>query len=341
MIEKKFNRLVHCFFNEYLTKHRGVSTNTVKSYRDTFALFCKWLAENKNSKELVIDEISVEDVLAFLKMLESDRGNTPKTRNLRLASIKSFYSMCFMKGAVDRRKYDSIEFIPMKKSIKPLIDFFEHEDVEKMLASVDRDAASGARDFVVLNLLYDAGLRASEVAQLQIKNYDPMNETLEIFGKGNKWRKIKIWSRTNQILQDYIYNFRPQAKPLFRDHLIVSHRREALTRFGIHKICSKYLLKANVPKQLVAAKRSAAHSWRHTAAVNMLRMGMSLQEIKVRLGHEQIDTTTKYLNLDLSIKRERINELVRFYESKPVHVAPTESYESKTTAELMKYLKKI
>lgn len=341
MVEKSFTRLVQCFFKEYLIKHRGVSTNTVKSYRDTFTLFCKWLAENKRKTELPIDEISIEDILSFLKMLEAQRRNTPKTRNLRLAAIKSFYSMCFMKGAVDRRKYDSIEFIPMKKSIKPLIDFFEHEDVEKMLASVDHDTASGARDFVVLNLLYDAGLRASEIAQLQIKNYDPINETLEVFGKGNKWRKIKIWSRTNQILQNYIYNIRAQPKPLFRDHLIISHRREALTRFGIHKICSKYLLKANVPKQLVAAKRSAAHSWRHTAAVNMLRMGMSLQEIKVRLGHEQIDTTTKYLNLDLSIKREKINELVKFYESTPVPVTSLINYESKTTSDLMKYLKKI
>ncbi len=310
--ENDLSSLVYYFFRQYLPLHRGVSRNTIESYRETFKQFLPWIFAAKSSQTVSVSEIKPIEILNFLKFLEEERSNSARTRNARLAGIKSFFSMCYLKSAIDKRYLEAIQFIPMKKTNKPLIDFFDHDDVVRVLSAIDNNRISGVRDYLVLNLLYDTGMRASELAGLRIQDFERGDATLEILGKGNKWRKIRIWPRTNQLLVDYIDNWRPGPKPLYKDRLIISHRREGLTRFGVHKISGKYLEKAQVKKQMANSKRSAAHSWRHTAAVNMLRMGLSLQEIKVRLGHESLDTTGKYLNLDLSIKRERVEALVRF-----------------------------
>ncbi len=309
--ENDLSSLVDYFFRDYLTSHKGVSPNTVQSYRHTFSLFLPWIFKAKGLKKIDVGAIKPIDLMEFLKYLEIERSNSARTRNARLAGLKSFFSMCYLKCAMDKRAMEAIQFIPMKRYNKPLIDFFDHDDVLKIFSLVDRSKSAGVRDFLVLNLLYDTGMRASELANLRLDGYDGASETLEILGKGNKWRKIRLWPRTCQFLNDYIENWRQVAKPLYKDFLVISHRREALTRFGIHKISSKYLTVAKIKKQMSNTKRSAAHSWRHTAAVNMLRMELSLQEIKVRLGHESLDTTGKYLNLDLSVKRERVEEFSR------------------------------
>lgn len=340
-IENDLSSLVHYFFREYLPTHKGSSPNTVESYRETFKLFLPWIFQNKSAKTITVGEIKPADILSFLKFLEEDRSNSARTRNARLAGIKTFFSMCYLKCATDKRALEAIQFIPMKKYNRPLIDFFDHDDVLRILISIDRSRASGVRDYLVLNLLYDTGMRASELANLRLQGFDRASETLEILGKGNKWRKIRIWPRTNQLLIDYLENWRQVAKPLYKDNLIISHRREALTRFGVHKISGKYLKKAQVKKQMANTKRSAAHSWRHTAAVNMLRMGSSIHEIKVRFGHESLDTTGKYLNLDLSIKRERVAEFIRFTEALCPAKVTTENLARRTSAEVLQYLKSL
>jgi len=333
-----FGSLIKYFFREYLPTHKGVSVNTIKSYRDTFKLFLSWILKNKQCKSIDVGKIKPMDILNFLKFLEESRLNSAQTRNVRLAAIKVFFSMCYVKRATDKRELEAILFIPMKRFNKPLIDFFDHDDVLRVFSAVDRSNLAGVRDYLILNLLYDTGMRASEICGLRIQNFDSINETLEILGKGNRWRKIRIWPRTNQLLIDYVNNWRSVPKHLYKDHLLISHRREALTRFGIHKICGKYLKKAKIKKQLSNTKRSSAHSWRHTAAVNMLRMGLSIQEIKVRLGHANSDTTAKYLNLDLSIKRERVAEFIRFTEALLPVKASAESLAWQASDEVLRYL---
>lgn len=339
--ENDLGSLVYYFFREFLPVHKGVSVNTVKSYRESFKLFLPWIFDARSTKTINVAEIKSSDVMDFLKFLETERSNTPRTRNARLAALKCFFSMCYLKSACDKRALEAIQFIPTKRCHKPLIDFFDHGDVLRIFSVIDRSRASGVRDYLVLNLLYDTGMRASELAGLRLQNFDRAAETLEILGKGNKWRKIRIWPRTAQLLIDYIDNWRPEPKPRYKDQLIVSHRREALTRFGVHKISSKYLEKANIKKQMSNTKRSAAHSWRHTAAINMLHMGLSLKEIQVRLGHESLDTTGKYLALYLSIKRERVEELVRFTQTLyPAQVA-TKGLTRQTPEDVLKFLKTV
>lgn len=340
--ENDLAALIQYFFKEYLPAHRRVSPNTEKSYRDTLKIFLDWLKRNgKPTDGRLFTDIRCKDVLDFLKHLETDRSNSVSTRNARLAALKSFFLVCYLMRPKTKPALEILQFIPMKKTDSPMIDFFEHEDVLKMLGTIDCSRESGIRDYLILNLLYDSGMRASELANIKLSGFDPQLGTLEIIGKGNKWRRIRLWPRTIELLNDYIKKWRNTPKPLYHDFLIINRQRTALTRFGVHKICLKYLKKAGIKKQLPSVKRSPVHSWRHTAAVNMIRRGFSLLEISVRLGHKSVDTTKKYLQLDLSIRKERLDELVRFTERfRPVKVA-IKSVTMKTTDEIVSFLKSI
>ena len=334
--------MVQYFFQEYLPKHRGASPNTRKSYRDTIKLFLAWLVANsKPVDEKLFSSICSRDILDFLKHLEEDRSNTVATRNSRLAALKSFFAMCHILKPETKPALAVLQHIPSKKFDVPLIDFFEHDDVLKIFGTVDRSCESGVMDFLVLNLLYDTGMRASEVASVKLSGYDAIRGTLEIIGKGRKWRKITLWSRTIELLNDYLKNWRRAPKPLYQDVLIINRQRTALTRSGLHKICLKYINRAGIPKHLESAKRSPAHSWRHTAAVNMIRQGKSLLEVCVRLGHSSTETTEKYLHLDLTVQKERVDELVRFTETLMPPRPAIMSGVLKTTDEMVSFLKSI
>ena len=334
--------LIHYFFQEYLPTHKGISLNTIKSYTETFKLFLPWLIQTKGvAHSQLLSDITPKDVLEFLKHLESERSNLISTRNSRLAAIKTFFLMCYLLRPETKSVLEAIQFIPMKKTNTPLIDYFEHEDVMKLFKSIDQSTTSGMKDYLILNILYDTGIRASELAGLKLSGFDSKEHTLEIFGKGNKWRKIRIWPRTSQLISNYIQKWRETPKPLYHDFLIINYHRSALTRFGIHKICQKYLKKAGIQKQLPSVKRSAVHSWRHTAAVNMIRQGRSLLEVKVRLGHASFDSTQKYLNLDLSVKRKRVEEFVRFTENLLPSRLGSESEAWKSSEEILRFLKSV
>lgn len=334
--------LIQYFFNEYLPQHRGVSPNTIKSYRDTLKLFLQWLIENgKPTDGRIFSEIRPMDILTFLKHLEEGRRNSIATRNTRLAALKSFFSMCYIIKPETKLTLEVLQLIPMKKTDTPMIDFFEHEDVIKMFAVADRTNRSGAKDYLILNLLYDTGMRASEIANAKLSGFDSKQGTLEIIGKGSKWRKVHLWPRNVELLGDYIENWRSTPKPLYHDFLFINRKRTPLTRFGVRKICLKYLEKAGIKKQLPSAKRSPAHSWRHTAAVNMIRQGKSLLEVCVRLGHKSVDTTQKYLKLDLTIRRERVEELIQFTQRFTPLTLTIKSADLKTTDEMVSFLKSI
>jgi integrase/recombinase XerD len=342
LTKNEFADLIQYFFEEYLPKHRGVSPHTIKNYRDTIKLFLTWLsATGKSTDTRILSTLHVQDILDFLNDLERKRLNSIATRNNRLAALKSFFFMCYLRKPEAKPALEILQFIPMKKMNRPLIDFFEHEDVLKVLASVNQSHPNGARDFLILNLLYDTGMRASELAGIQLNGFDSSRNTLEILGKGNKWRRIQIWPRTTQLLTEYIQHSRSIPKPLYQDYLIISRERAALTRSGVHKICHKYLEKSGIPRQIHSAKRSAVHSWRHTAAVQMIRQGRSLLEVCVRLGHSSVEVTQKYLNLDLSIKKERLNELVRFTEKFLPQKIASEKNPLKTTEEMLSFLKSL
>ena len=336
--------LIQYFFEEIPDPPRP-RTEFVKSYRDTMTLFLKWLAAHDRATDgRLFHEIRTNDILDFLKHLETKRSNSVATRNSRLAAgPEVFLLSCYLMKPETKPALEILQFIPMKKADTPMIDFFEHDDVLKILGTVDRSCEAGMKDYLMLKpSLRHTGMRASELANMptDLSGYDPIHGSIEIIGKGRKWRRIYVWPRTVELLNEYIKDWRSTPKPPHHDILIVNRERTALTRSGVNKVCLKYLRKACIKKQVPGAKRSPAHSWRHTAAANMICQGRSLLEVSIRLGHASVETTQKYLQLDLTIRKQRLDELVRLSRVRP-STQTLMSVELKTTEEMVSFLKSV
>jgi len=260
-VDRSLKQLLKYFFKDFLINQRGLSVNTIASYKDTFKIFTPWLIDRTNKPSPSVDDIDIFSILEFLKFLEETRGNSAHTRNVRLAAIKSFFRMCYLLHRETKKTFEGIMFVPFKKTEKPLIHYYEHDDALKIIKSINIKNDLGFRDYAIINLLYDTGLRASEIAGLKIDNFDNEDKTLETIGKGNKWRKIALWPRTCQILEKYLLKYRVTPRPLFKNHLFINQRGSSITRSGVYKICQKHASKPEgLRKPFASAKIQAVHS---------------------------------------------------------------------------------
>jgi integrase/recombinase XerD len=311
----KLATCLHQFFGHYLTRIKGVSAHTLEAYRQTFTLFLPFAAKYCGIKveSLLIDHLSAELILDFLDELQKQRGNCSRTRNQRLAALKSFAKMIRFISPEHKPLADRILHIPQKRMTKPLMGFLNPEEIFNVFRTVNLKQDQGFRDFSVLHLLYDSGARASEIAELKLNYFDPDKRTLAILGKGKRYRQIELWPKTAQLLTTYLKTYRPKPRILHRDSLFINQRGEALTRHGIYRICQKYLKRALSPKQL--KHLNPVHCFRHSCAVNMLVSGYAVSDIRNRLGHENLQSTTVYLHLDLSRKKEIQKQFIAFTQS--------------------------
>ena len=304
------------FFDQYLPHIKGSSRHTIKSYRDTFALLLPFAAQYLSVKidSLQLEHLSADLVLAFLNHLEADRHNTARTRNHRLAAIKSLAKMIRFMYPQKRKIAEAIIHIPQKRAEKQLIGFLYPDEILKVFQSVPLTKKDGFRDYTLLHLLYDSAARASEVATLNIDYFNPQQQGLTIRGKANRLRLVSLEPKTTQLVKHYIQKYRKIPKPLYQQRLFINQRGEQLTRHGIYRICKKYLSKTLSPKRLKHI--NPAHSFRHSRAVNMLISGKPISDIKNHLGHEDIQSTMTYLQMDLTHRKHVQKKFIEYMQSK-------------------------
>jgi len=311
----KLSPPIHQFFDRYLPHIKGVSDHTLKAYRDAFKLFLIFSADyyGIKIKSLRLEQITSELILAFLDDLQSQRRNRARTRNQRVAALKSFAKMIRLLYPQHRAVAEAIFSIPQKRTQKTLVGFLYPEEILNVFHAVNLKRKEGSRDYALLHLLFDSGARASEVATLNLDYFNPEHKTLAILGKGNRFRMIELEPKTTQLLQLYIARFRPSPKPPYQHRLFVNQRREELTRFGIYRLCRKYLTMALPPKRLLTI--NPVHSFRHSCAVNMLARGLSASDVKNRLGHDNLQSTMTYLHLDLSLRKHIQKRYIHYMQS--------------------------
>ncbi len=311
----KLETCIFRFFDQYLPRVKGSSDQTIKAYRDVFSLFLPFAANRRSIQiaSLRVEHLSPEMLLSFLDHLESDRGNVVRTRNQRLAAIKSLAKMIRLMYPEKREVAQRILDIPQKRAQKQLIGFLYPDELMKVFHCVNLIKKNGFRDYTILHLLEDSGARASEIATLNLDYFDPQNSALIILGKGNRYRRIELEPRTVQLIRRYIAKYRVKPKPLYQHRLFINQRGTELTRHGIYRICKKYLQKTLSPKRL--KNINPVHSFRHSCAVNMLLSGKSLTDIKNRLGHENIQSTTVYTHMDLTRKQAVQNKFIEYMKS--------------------------
>jgi len=261
----------------------------------------------------MLDHLTPDMVLAFLVDLEQKRQNAPVTRNHRLAAIKSLAKMIRFMHPEKRDVVEKILVIPQKRYQRKLIGFLYPDEIFKVMQSVDLFPKEGFRDYCLLVLLYDSGARATEVATLNLDYFNPEQRTLVILGKGNRFRQITLMPETSILVKNYIDKYRKEPKPAYRHRLFINQRGKELTRHGIYRVCKKYLSAALPPKRLKTL--SPVHSFRHSCAVNMLTSGSSLSDIRIQLGHEDLQATMVYLQLDLTHRRKIQNKFIEFNRS--------------------------
>jgi site-specific recombinase XerD len=303
----RLSALIHQFFENYLPHIKGVSHHSIKAYRDTFKLFLPFAASHYRIKveSLSLSHLTPEVILSFLDHLESKRKNTAKTRNHRLAAIKSLAKMIRFIYPQWSALMDKIIFIPQKRTQRQLIGFLYPEEIDKVLKAVDINTAQGFRDRIIIQLLFESGARASEIATLNLDYLNPKQCTLAILGKGNRFRQIELSPNTVKMIKAYIVKYRRKPKRAFAERLFINQHGKALTRHGIYRLCRKYLQLVLSEKRLKGL--NPVHSFRHSCAINMLAAGCTVTDIKNQLGHEDIQSTMVYLQMDLS-RRKKIQK---------------------------------
>lgn len=292
------------FFMDYIPRQRALSPLTLQSYRDSLKLLLLFVAgRTGDPSQLTLKELSVEKITLFLQSLEEARENRISTRNVRLSAIHSFFRYLGGQYPEHLEQAQRVLSIPFKRTGTREIEHFEFKEIQAVLRAVDVHRPNGHRDLALLTLMFNTGARVSEVIGLSIADLHltPPYAVL-LRGKGRKERTCPIWPETAVLLQRLIeQNDPPQS---LSASVFLNDRGSRLSRFGVRLILNKHAAKAGLQQAPLKRKRLHPHSIRHSTALHLLQSGVDLSTIAHWLGHVSINTTNKYLSIDLEAKRK-------------------------------------
>lgn len=295
--------LVQSFFTDHLPVQKGLRLSSIRSYRDTVRLLLCFVAEQRHCQiaKLSLDHLTFEQVLAFLKHLEQERGNVVRTRNQRRAALNTFFAYLALRVPEMLATCQQVAAIPVKRTSLPNTHYLEREEITALFRSLPRQGPFALRDRTLLFFLYNTGARAQEVADLRIEHleFEPPAK-VHLHGKGDKWRICPLWDETVKQLRRLLTESGAATKgPVFR-----ARRSQPLTRFGIYKIVRRHAAAWDTSGP--QPRRVTPHLFRHTAAVHLLESGVEVNVIRGWLGHVSLDTTNRYAELTLRAKAEAL-----------------------------------
>lgn len=302
-----FPALLQEFF-ERLVSERGVSAHTIASYRDTFKLLLGYTQQRtgRTPSALTLEDLDAPLVLAFLDHLESVRGNSPRTRNLRLTAIRSFMRHASLRAPTALPVAQRVLAISPKRFDKPALGFLSREEVTALLDAPDRNNWSGQRDAVLLAVLYNTGARVSELAGLRIADLLLDRQVaVHLRGKGRKERVVPLWKSIAKQLRAWL----PRIDQSPHAPVFPNRAGKPITRSGIEHRLSVTVTKASARCPSLAARRISPHTMRHTTAMHLLQSGVDIAVIALWLGHEDTATTHMYLEADLAMKEAALKRL--------------------------------
>lgn len=293
------------FFTERLVGQRGASPETVAAYRDALRLLVRFVAgrSNKQPSQLDIADIDAAVIASFLDYLEHERGNSVRTRNARLAAIRSLFRYAAFRHPEHAELIQRVLAIPPKRFDRALISFLTGPEVEALLDSPDRSTWTGRRDHALLLLGIQSGLRVSELTGLTCSDVHlGSGPHVSCYGKGRKERITPLIASTVSVLRTWLAERAGDTgDPLFPTR---SGRR--LSRDAIERRLAKYATLASRSCHSLRNKRVSAHVLRHTAAMQLLQAGVDTSVIALWLGHERAETTQVYLHADLRLKERAL-----------------------------------
>ncbi|OPY63740.1 MAG: Tyrosine recombinase XerD [Syntrophorhabdaceae bacterium PtaU1.Bin034] len=295
------------FFEEHLVSQRGLSPNTVLSYRDTLKLLLQFAVEQcrKECTDLTMDDLNAHLVRQFLEHLERARKNGAGTRNVRLAAIHAFFRYLATTDPRLLAHCQSILAVPFKRHARPVAGYLEQEEVQHIFRHIDIRKSQGRRDDALLRLLYNSGARAQEIVDLNVHHVRFTRPyCVRIRGKGQRERTSPLWPETVQAIKASL----EERHVRFSDNvpLFVNARGHRLTRYGLRYLIAHRVAAAVKTCPSLLTRTVTPHTWRHSTAMHLLQSGTDFNMIRSWLGHASIETTNLYVEIDLEMKQKTL-----------------------------------
>ena len=292
---------LQAFFTDRLLTQRNASPETILSYRDTMRLLLTWAhaQTGKQPYQLEFDDLSPTLIGTFLNHLETDRGNSPRTRNNRLAAIHSFYRYAALEHPEHAQTIARIMAIPSKRYQHNDICYLDRVEIKALLGVPDQSCWLGRRNNALLLTLIQTGLRVSELTNLGVRDLTlGAAAHVQVTGKGRKRRTVTLTRETSAVLGKWLSERQGQpADPLFP-----TRQGAPLSRDAVELLLAKYAAAAATICPSLAAKHVTPHVLRHTNAMLLQANGVDIATIALWLGHENITTTQLYQHADPALK---------------------------------------
>ncbi|MGD0815769.1 MAG: tyrosine-type recombinase/integrase [Verrucomicrobiota bacterium] len=307
--------LLEGFFTKRLVAQRQVSPCTIASYRDTFRLLLTFAQERLRHapSTLSLEALHAPFICEFLDHLEKTRSNGARSRNLRLAAVRSFFRYAALEAPQHAGLIQRVLAIPSKRFTRPLIDFLTQPEIQAILSATDRRTWIGERDHALLLTAVQTGLRLSEITGLRHQDVSiGPGAHVCCVGKGRKQRSTPLVKTTANVLKAWIQREgREDSRFLFP-----SSGGGRMSSDAVQRLVHKYANAAKESCPSLAKKKITPHVLRHTAAMELLQAGVDRSLIAIWLGHESLETTQIYLDANLALKEEILAK------TRPIQSAP-------------------
>lgn len=307
-----FHAHLTAFLTKYLLSERGVSGNTLSSYKDTFLLLIRFFEQQNKVpvNKLGTAHITKQNIVAFLNWLQNSRGCSAQTRNNRLAAIRSFCKYLQYEELDTLYQCQQILSIRVKKAEQKSVSYLTLNGMKLLLEQPITSTKNGRRDFMILMYMYETASRVQEVIDITPAGiHFSSPSTVAIKGKGNKTRRVPISKRLAGYLRSYMeeHALLDQGKnctPLFYNKY-----GGKLTRNGVAYILEKYAKMAREQDAVSIPQGLHCHCLRHSRAMHLLQEGLPLVYIRDFMGHVSITTTEIYARIDSKQKQEALEKI--------------------------------
>lgn len=303
-----FASLVQQFFTEYLVAQRAVSPRTVACYRDALTLFLDFASRKLGKAPTVLRLVDIEPdlILAFLDHLEHERNNSVRSRNLRLTALRAFLKFAGRRDVASLHVVERALAVPMKRFERPILGFLTREEMVALLGQPG-STWSSQRDHLLLAMLYNTGARVSEIIGVRV--VDVVLEgaaCVHLQGKGRKQRSVPLWKTTVLEIRAWL-----RRNPQLRAEAALLPNRDGytMTRCNVGQRLDLAVARAATSMPSLANKQVSPHTLRHTTAMHLLQSGVPFNVIALWLGHESTNTTHRYVEADLTMKKKALARL--------------------------------
>lgn len=297
---------LEAYFTERLIAQRHASPNTIAAYRDAWRLMLRFVCARtgKQASQLDLADLDAPLIGVFLDHLEAERRNSARTRNARLAALRSFFSFAALRHPEHAALIARVLAIPSKRCDHAEVSYLDQAEADAVLAAPDRRTWTGRRDHALLDVALQTGLRASELTGLRNQDVElGTGAHVQCWGKGRKHRCTPLSKQTVAVLR--VWMRERQGQP--SDPLFPTRRGTPLTRGAVTCLVSKHASTAQQRCPTLRTKRPTPHVLRHSCAMQLLQSGTDITVIALWLGHERPETTARiYLHADMSIKERAL-----------------------------------